>query len=506
MSQAFYTAIGGISASQKKIDVIADNIANMNTVAFKESNVYFENVFSRTMSLGSGPTNAQGGTNPMQVGLGVQLSSITRNFANGTTQSTGRVSDLYCSGKGFFTVQGGNNEVLLTRAGNFNLDPEGFLVTARGERVLGTDTLFNNEASVDADGNLTPIMIPPALNLRTYGNQDVNNLLNKRIDRNEVNNLSFKDGDFDIEVSVYNAATTTSDVITVNVDITGLNTLQEIIDRVNQRLDQDLEAYDPSVTGNPNAGAGAIRLRPYEPTPGTGSGRLEFFVDRTVDVDNDAANTSVITGITMISRGSDFCDQTGLASAADVTPSDATQDTHRSEIIDFKAEIGPVDDPLTSDSLTVYNISSDGAIDATYSNGDKITVQSISDTGGNTTKSLLYKMPNGAEILQDDIIVNASVISASNLQLQLGSVINEKGLLSEGGNAFALGPNAGELTFSVGNDNGFGAVKNGGLESSNVDLPTQFAEMIVTQRAIEANSRSFDTVSQILQRIIQIGR
>ena len=98
MSQGFYTSISGIQASQQKIDVISDNIANINTVGFKESMVNFSDVYSRTLTLGSAPTKAMGGTNPQQIGLGTKTSSISKNFTIGANQSTGVLSDLYLDG------------------------------------------------------------------------------------------------------------------------------------------------------------------------------------------------------------------------------------------------------------------------------------------------------------------------------------------------------------------------------------------------------------------------
>ena len=119
---------------------------------------------------------------------------------------------------------------------------------------------------------------------------------------------------------------------------------------------------------------------------------------------------------------------------------------------------------------------------------------------------MLYKTAEGVDIAANKIQVNENVIEAGNLQLQLATVINEQGLTSVGGNLYEVGLNAGELSFSCGGSNGLGTVGNAGLESSNVDLSTQFAEMIIAQRSIEANSRTFDTVNQVLQRIVQLGR
>ena len=77
MSQSLFTSITGMTTAQTKIDVIANNIANMNTTAFKASNLTFSDMYSKNLSSGSSPTSGVGGTNPMQVGLGVALSGIT---------------------------------------------------------------------------------------------------------------------------------------------------------------------------------------------------------------------------------------------------------------------------------------------------------------------------------------------------------------------------------------------------------------------------------------------
>jgi flagellar hook protein FlgE len=115
-------------------------------------------------------------------------------------------------------------------------------------------------------------------------------------------------------------------------------------------------------------------------------------------------------------------------------------------------------------------------------------------------------MANGTEIQSNDITINANIIEAANLQLQLASVVNDKGLMAVGNNNFTPGPNAGEVMYSTASNNGFARIISGALESSNVDLTKQFAELIVAQRSIEANSRTFDTLSRVLQGLIQMGR
>ena len=148
MSQAMFTAVSGVRANQQKLNVISNNIANVNTIGFKSSSANFATVFAQTFTGGTSPTGTLGGTNPMQLGNGVQVAEIPANFSQGGAQFTGRNTDLMLNGEGFFVVEridtnlgtAGTN-YFLTRAGNFTLDSQGNLVTSSGDRVRGTSQL-----------------------------------------------------------------------------------------------------------------------------------------------------------------------------------------------------------------------------------------------------------------------------------------------------------------------------------------------------------------------------
>ena len=105
MTQALQTAATGINVGQQQINVIANNVANINTVAYKSANMTFETLFSNTLSHGSAATKEGGGTNPQQIGLGVKIGGISRNFEIGTFVNTGRDTDVMISGNGYFVVQ-----------------------------------------------------------------------------------------------------------------------------------------------------------------------------------------------------------------------------------------------------------------------------------------------------------------------------------------------------------------------------------------------------------------
>jgi flagellar hook protein FlgE len=118
------------------MDVVGNNIANVNTVGYKSQTTVFEDTLSQILRNGSAPTDTTAGTNPAQVGLGVKVGDITTNFSQGSTQSTGRSTDFMISGDGFFITEQGN-EKLYTRAGSFDLDATGRLITPDGAILQG---------------------------------------------------------------------------------------------------------------------------------------------------------------------------------------------------------------------------------------------------------------------------------------------------------------------------------------------------------------------------------
>ncbi len=142
MLRSLFSAISGLRANQTMLDVTGNNIANANTVGFKASNIVFQDTLSQMLTSAGAPvaatgtTPAKGGTNPVQVGLGVQVGGITTNFNQGSAEVTGRATNLMISGDGFFMVDRGNNQ-MFTRAGAFNFDSSGNLVTVDGDIVQG---------------------------------------------------------------------------------------------------------------------------------------------------------------------------------------------------------------------------------------------------------------------------------------------------------------------------------------------------------------------------------
>ena len=166
MLRSLFTAISGLGAHQKMLDVTANNIANVNTTGFKASSTVFEDTLSQTLQGGGAATATSGGTNPIQVGLGVRLAGTELNFTQGSSQATGVTSNMLINGDGFFVVDK-NGQQEFTRAGNFALDSAGNLVAPNGAIVedvngapIALPGLVNGTYvswSIDSNGNINAV-------------------------------------------------------------------------------------------------------------------------------------------------------------------------------------------------------------------------------------------------------------------------------------------------------------------------------------------------------------
>ena len=154
MLQAMYSGISAIEAQQTSIDVIGNNIANVNTTAYKAGQVTFEDQLSQTIQGASAPAANVGGVNPQQVGLGVKVGAISTQMAQGGLQSTTTPTNMAIQGNGFFML-GDSSGVSYTRDGSFSLDSNGNLVnSANGAYVLGWKA--DPSGNIDASKQITP--------------------------------------------------------------------------------------------------------------------------------------------------------------------------------------------------------------------------------------------------------------------------------------------------------------------------------------------------------------
>jgi flagellar hook protein FlgE len=193
MMEAMGAAISGLEAQQTMLNTTASNLANVDTIGYKSQGTSFVDALSQTIAGGSSQTQQNAGSDPEQVGLGVSVGAIENNMSQGADQSTGIATDLAIQGQGFFQVAnsssstGGTNAevetggdsgpsaagmtatnnptidsttIAYTRAGNFQISPQGYLVTQGGQYVLGQATPSTSAAASSSSNTGVPIQIP----------------------------------------------------------------------------------------------------------------------------------------------------------------------------------------------------------------------------------------------------------------------------------------------------------------------------------------------------------
>jgi flagellar hook protein FlgE len=178
MMRGMFAAISGLQVHQTMLDVAANDIANVNTVGFKGEATAFKDALSQLQRGASSPSGTQGGTNAVQVGLGVQLGAIKNQMGAGAIQQTGNALDLAIQGDGFFrvgdaTVIGSGTGYSYTRAGNFTLDSSGNLVTQDGDFVIGYGYSAGTGTFPTTAANETKITIPAGGKSVTIGSDGV---------------------------------------------------------------------------------------------------------------------------------------------------------------------------------------------------------------------------------------------------------------------------------------------------------------------------------------------
>ncbi|HBR09434.1 MAG TPA: flagellar basal body rod protein FlgG [Clostridiales bacterium] len=137
MMRSLFSAVSGLKSNQTAMDVIGNNIANVNTTAYKTSRTVFHDIYSQTVKSATAPTADNGGRNAQQIGLGVDISAIDMTMTEGSPQATSRPLDFSIAGEGFFVVGLGDGSYAYTRNGALELDANGYLVTANGDYVMG---------------------------------------------------------------------------------------------------------------------------------------------------------------------------------------------------------------------------------------------------------------------------------------------------------------------------------------------------------------------------------
>jgi len=412
MLQAMYSGISAIEAHQERMDIIGNNIANVNTTAYKSGRVTFQDQLSQTLQGAGAPTGNVGGTNPQQVGLGVRVGSIDTLMSQGGLQSTTRPTDMAIQGNGYFML-GDSTGVSYTRDGSFSLDSSGALVSGSdGSYVLGWKADANGKIdSTKQIGPASHVAIPvgdltavqPTSNVTFAGNLSADSVPADTYSRSVV---------------VYDS----------------LGEKQT----VSLTFQRDAAAADPSHTWKWAASGDAAAA---------GGGSITF--------DSTGKETGATGAITLNPAD-------GATQAQAVTP-DFTGIT---QISGSSSASPSTQNGFGPGTLQSFSVDQTGAVTGIFNNG--------------LTRVLG--------------------------QVALADFPNPGGLERAGGNAFRTTINSGLPSVGTALSGSLGKISTGYLEQSNVDLSTEFTNMIVTQRGFQANTKIITTVDDMLNDIIQAKR
>lgn len=334
---SFFIPLTGLEADSTALNTIANDLANMNTTAFKGQAVNFSDLFYQQIgSTGSG--------NPIQVGAGVQVASIETAYTQGSLDATGNATDVALNGSGFFVVN--NNGVDdYTRAGNFSLDTSGNLVTANGEQVLGYPAV---DGVVNTNAPLTAINIPVGQVQQPQATANLNMIAN--LDATSAAGTAFP-----AQITVYDSLGV-SHIATVNYTETGVNTWSY---SVSLPATDFTSGVSTPVTGtmNFNSSGNLVSVTPtggvLAPV-GTGAGQVSNIPLAFTGLADGAANLNMNWNL-LGASGTPTVSQVASASAVSST----TQDGY------------------SSGEYQSFSIASDGTVTAIYSNGQQQPVGQV---------------------------------------------------------------------------------------------------------------------------------
>ena len=491
MMRSLFSGVSGLKSHQTRMDVIGNNIANVNTIGFKSSRVTFADTLYQTQTGAAAPTDTVGGTNPKQIGLGVGVASIDLLFNDASTQSTGKNTDLALSGNGLFVVsrdQDGKDKYY-TRAGNFSFDANyNYVVPGSGYHVVGWNA--DASGSIDTKGTPTGIKIKDAM--RSMGAKATTLISYKGNMNSSVPTIvSMTDQTGSPAASPAHVDGTTIKSLTLKLSD---GTTQTVTAKSNYQyktgnslpITTIANVYDslgnlhkvPFLFTKVPSGALPLGHDKWEVTvsPGVDSGGSLDPVGTCSIKEEDGSWTTVTTGTQTLQfdqngkyvsgSGSPTLTLTnGAGSSGGTNTMTATVDlaslTQYSGSDTIKADY----DGNAAGTLKEINTDQSGILTGTYTNGEK----------------------------------------RSLAQIAVAQFDNAPGLTKAGANLYAESNNSGTANIKSVNALGL-TLTPSALEMSNVDIANEFADMVVTQRGFQSNSKVITVGDEMLETVINMKR
>lgn len=415
-------ALSGLSAANDELDVISNNLANMSTTAYKAKSTSFSDSFYE--SLGS-----SGSGDSISVGSGVTVSATSTDYTSGSYSSTSSSTDMAISGDGFFVVEDSSGNQYLTRDGEFTEDTSGHLETSSGDYLMGYEATDGTISST----TLSEIVLP------TTGSTISGTASTEFTVTANLNSSASVGDSYTSSVTFYDSLGE-SHTATITYTKTDSNDWDYTV----TMDDADFSATSSS-TGTTTIASGTMTF--------DSTGNLETIDGATVSSSDTSEVSLSVSGLS--SGASDLTLQWELlSSSGDAVMTQTSADSSSSSD----------SNGYTAGTYKSFSVSSDGTVDAVYSNGESITVG----------------------------------------QIVVATVTNEQGLSSVGSNLYEVTSASGSASITTAGSGSAGTILNSELEESNVDISTEFANLIIAQRAFQANAKAITTFDSVTQSAIQM--
>lgn len=555
MSFALAAGVTGLQAHQKMLDIAGNNLANVNTTAFKSSRITFSELLSETIKNASQPTGSIGGTNPQQMGSGVGVAGISPNMSQGSIVNTGNPLDMALEGEGYFVVNDGTQDVY-TRAGAFSVDANGNLVDpATGYIVQRIGSIGETDGfQIPGDSN---IKVPYDVAMPAKATSRITLAGNLSADANmpviQTNELK---GNKTYYTTVGDMATTSTTlaelstgtwdaaaVITVtgidhdgvaigptDIAIDGTTTIDDILTDLNTILGPtnaeatlengkivitDIESgYSQSDINLEftNAGTASIEMPSYFEVSTVGGeevknvnitvfdsqGAARVLSGALVRTDTDNTWEMVLTSITGDVDSISFDDR--RISGITFNQTDGSF-TGLSGADDAEFTISFGHDP-TNPQIIELSLGTVGQMDGlTQFAGSSTAV--ARDQDGYEAGSLSTVSVNNEGILIGSF---SNGIKKNIAAVQVALFQNPAGLESIGGGYYIGSANSGEAVTTQAMNGGAGSIHGGALEKSNADVASEFVNLIEAQNGYQANARTIKVANEILSELTNLIR
>ncbi len=367
MMRSMFSGVSGLRAHQTRMDVIGNNVANVNTVGFKSGRVTFQEIFSQTLKGASSPDSAtgRGGTNPMQIGLGLGVGAVDTITTRGSLQRTDNPTDMSIEGDGFFICKGGANDTFkFTRAGNFGIDKLGNLVTGSGLNVYGWQALkTDGSGEFDTEKPIEPI------NLYTDAYR------NKRIISAKSTSRAQLSGNLDASMEIFTGTGTPPSEQMFSVPMT-------VYDSLGNDYKVDVQFWKLAATADGSEWHWEISSSSGEYATTTASGSISFDAEGIIDptslpTDPVTFEPDATTGTGSFDVTLDFSKLTAFAADNSVKPQSV--------------------DGYPSGSLVSFSVGSDGILTGIYDNGQQQSLGLMAISG--------FENPAGLQKVGDNMYV-----------------------------------------------------------------------------------------------------